>query len=295
MFVRTVLHDHIKLHARELGKNYRDVLLVKVRGSVEGKCTRHGYIVPNSVQLLGCSCGRLDGSSLNGDVVYEVEYQATVCNPPEKSVVQARVMNVNRFGILAHGGLTTVTEVAGERQLNVLEIIVAKQGVALASDVDLDKVKIGDDLQVQILGKRFELNDTKITVIGKVLSTTSHHHQQHATSADAQGHRATTMSSDVVSEHEDDDAIDIIVNDGDDDDETLRSSVEGGSASEAEEFLSDDGNEDTDLDVSDEEDADDDDLDADLDAEEEGGLEASDGEQEEDDDIGSISSRRSDV
>jgi DNA-directed RNA polymerase subunit E'/Rpb7 len=173
MFIQTLLRDHVKLHARELGRNYRDVLTVKLRSAVEGKCTRHGYVVPNSVAFVGCSCGKLDGASLNGDVVYEVEYMAKVCNPPEKSVVQARVVNVNRFGILAHGGTVSVEDAGTEVTLHVLEIIVAKQGVSLASDVDLNAIRIGDEVQVQILGKRFELNDTKITVIGKIISSSS--------------------------------------------------------------------------------------------------------------------------
>lgn len=181
MFVRTVLHDYVKLKANEIGRNFKDVLTVKIKDMVEAKCTRYGYIVPGSVAFLNCSCGRLDGASLNGDVVYEVEYQATVCNPADNSVVQAKVVNVNRFGILAHGGLLTPSADVEEANLqdgaeavaNVLEIIVAKQGVALASEVDLDKIKIGDAVQVQILGKRFELNDVKISVVGKILGTSA--------------------------------------------------------------------------------------------------------------------------
>lgn len=168
MFVKSVLYDHIKLKAHEIGKNFKDVLTVKIKDVVEGKCTRYGYVVPDSVYFLNCSCGKLDGASLNGDVVYEVEYQATVCNPAENSVVSAKVVNVNRFGILAHGGFS-----ASMPTSNVLEIIIAKQGVALTSEVNLDKIKIGDTIQVQILGKRFELNDVKISVVGKVLSASS--------------------------------------------------------------------------------------------------------------------------
>ena len=229
LFVNTILHDFIKLRPREIGKNFRDVLTLKIKNANEGKCTRYGYVVPNSVQLLHHSCGKLDGASLNGDIVYEVEYQATVCNPAENSVVQARVVNVNRFGILAHGGQLPKDQFDGV--VNILEIIVAKQAVSsLASDVDLNRVRIGDVVQVQILGKRFELNDTRITVVGKILGLSSSVDQPAVGTGALQANGAVDGVDDGVVEDDDgvdddgtsadmDDAAESLTDDAGDDDD----------------------------------------------------------------------------
>lgn len=175
MFVRSLLHDHVKLKAHELGKNFKQVLAAKLRASHEGRCTRHGYVVPSSIEFSTCTLGKLDGASLNGDVTYLVEYVATICNPPTGSVVTARVVNINRFGILAEGGALPALpgHAADEHPHSVLDIIIAKQGLSMSTEVDLDRVRIGDMLTVEILGKRFELNDAKISIVGKVLSHSS--------------------------------------------------------------------------------------------------------------------------
>ena len=231
MFVKTLLHDHVKLKANEIGRNFKEMLTAKIKHAVEGKCTRYGYVVP----------GRVDGASLNGDVVYEVEYQATVCNPAIGSIVPAKVVNVNRFGVLAYGGLA---QPGSAEELNVLEIIVAKQGVALTSDVDLDGVRIGDAVQVQILGKRFELNDAKISIVGKVISKTEAVQQVHAS---------------VVT------AIDVDVDDGATDAPAPSSASDVDTGSGTEKDDSDDDKDDSDEDN----DADPDDADADDDDDDE--------------------------
>jgi len=137
----------------------------------EGRCSRHGYVVPDTVQFGTCSMGRIDGSSLNGDVVYKVEFSATLCNPPVGARLRAKVVNVNRFGILAQGGIGVL---AATPTMGIMDIIIAKQGasgpVLTESVVDLDGVRIGDGITIEVLGKRFELNDARITVVGRVLA-----------------------------------------------------------------------------------------------------------------------------
>lgn len=180
MSVRAVLRDFVKLHANEIGSNFRQIIQTKLCQMSEGICTRHGYILPGSIKVISTSLGRMDGASLNGAAVYEAEYEAVLYNPSIGSRVVARVVNINRFGILAHSHMTSNSSterinveeglLAASKPRDVLEIIVAKQGgAALASDVDVEGVRIGDMVTVEILGKRFELNDTKISVVGKIV------------------------------------------------------------------------------------------------------------------------------
>lgn len=220
VFVKSLVTEHVKLKPLELGNNYKEVLLQKLRGSLEGKCTRHGYVRSGSVRLYKVSSGAIADLQLNGDVTYTVLTYIDVCNPSVGSIVRARVVNTNRFGILAHCGL----QGPNGDFTPVLEIIVAKNGMtAVASTtVDVESVRVGDTLDVEIMGKRFEIRDTKISSVGRIVRhmprTSSYHVEQEAVAI------APVMDDNVDAVYEDsmkpiDADSDAIVEDADDEDD----------------------------------------------------------------------------
>lgn len=161
IFYRVLLQDKIKIEPKYLSKDYRNYVLQKLKKQNEGVCTKHGYIRDNSIEVYKVAPGAVDMIGLNGYVVFDVHYYADVCNPLLGHTVKAKVVNVNKFGILA--------EVAP-----ILEIIVAKNSVNILSEdgIDLESIKPGDIIQVEIMGKKFELNDKKISIVGRVVSQT---------------------------------------------------------------------------------------------------------------------------
>jgi DNA-directed RNA polymerase subunit E'/Rpb7 len=167
-FVRSLVRDAIIVKPDRLGSNIREVLLRALRTHFEGICSRHGYILPGSIELVRVSAGRCEGASLNGDVRYEVQYQADVCNPGIGTVVSARVVNMNRVGILAHAGVYRREDVT-VASVPVLEIVISKTSAELQSEVDLESVQIGDVVNVEIMGKKLELNQREIKVLGRLV------------------------------------------------------------------------------------------------------------------------------
>ena len=105
IFSRTLIKEKIKILPREIASNIRDIIMAKLRALLEGTCTRHGYVRPGSIKLHDLSPGRIEGSSLNGDIIYHVSVVADVCNPAPGHVIPARIVNSNKFGLLAHSGI----------------------------------------------------------------------------------------------------------------------------------------------------------------------------------------------
>lgn len=157
-FYRVLLNDRVKVEPRFISKSFRNYIVQKLKKTMEGVCTKHGYIKENSIELYKVAPGFVDLVGLNGTMVFNVYYYADVCNPLIGNVLKAVVTNVNKFGILAECG-------------NIIEIIVAKNSVNIVHDtqIDLDKIKISDNIMVEVVGKKFELNDKKISVIGKIV------------------------------------------------------------------------------------------------------------------------------
>jgi DNA-directed RNA polymerase subunit E'/Rpb7 len=171
IFMRMLLNDKVKLEPAFLSKRYKDELLRRLKLKLEGTCSRHGYIKPNSIEIHKVCMGRVELVSLNGTVQYDVAFYADICNPLIGSVIRSKVVNVNKFGILA--------EAEG-----VVEIIIAKNSVAIQSEVDVNKIRIGDDILVEVVGKKFELNDKKISLIARVVKDAKRQGQSIDTNSD---------------------------------------------------------------------------------------------------------------
>jgi DNA-directed RNA polymerase subunit E'/Rpb7 len=167
VFEHVLCKDVIKLEPQFIDKNYKNHVLTKLKKKVEGVCSKHGYIKHDSVQLHKVAPGLVELSTLSGNVTYDVIFYADVCNPLLGTIIKAEVTNSNRFGILAEAGYYV-----NEKFISILEIVVAKNSVNIQSEIDLEGIKIGDKLNVEIIGKKYELGDKKICAIGRVVKST---------------------------------------------------------------------------------------------------------------------------
>lgn len=154
-----LLTERVKLEPSFLHNQFRDEIVRRLKLKIEGLCSRHGYIKPNSIEVYKICTGKVELVGLNGNTDFTVMFYADVCNPMLGSIIKCRVTNINKFGVLVEAE-------------NVIEAIIAKNSVNIQSDVDLDKVRIGDDILIEVVGKKYELNERKISLIGKAIKDT---------------------------------------------------------------------------------------------------------------------------
>jgi hypothetical protein len=106
----------------------------------------------------------------NGHIRFDLYCKGEVCNPPQGMIVSAHVKNKNALGLLAESKLTI-----DDTEVPVLDIIVPKKATGIMSEIDLDNVQIGDQIWVMVMGKRYQLNDTIISIIGRAVNQPSTH------------------------------------------------------------------------------------------------------------------------
>jgi DNA-directed RNA polymerase subunit E'/Rpb7 len=169
IFMTSILSEKIRLAPHQISKNYRDIITEAIKLKTEGVCTKYGYVLPGSVDIFKISPGIMRMVSLNGDVVYNVQFKADVCNPVIGITLKATIINTNNFGILAETSIKVLDDTGKTMNIPVIETVITKQGVGIAGNVDLKALKIGDVINVEVLAKKFELNDKKISVVGKVV------------------------------------------------------------------------------------------------------------------------------
>lgn len=160
LFTPIKFTTNIYLKPNEIKSNFDDIFLNKLKKKLEGLCTKHGYIKKNSIKILKRSCGSLIKQHFNGSILYELQCIAEICNPVKGTVTKCVVKNKNSMGILAQGFYDNEP---------ILEIIIPKISAGIKSEIDLNLVNIGDEINIEVCGKKYILYDKYISIIGKVI------------------------------------------------------------------------------------------------------------------------------
>lgn len=157
----------IQLNPSELDEHFEEHIIEKLQKQYEGVCSRYGFIKPGSIQIVERSLGQLMKPHFNGHIRFELSVIAEVCNPAEGMIITATVKNKNQLGILAE----SVLHMEGGKKYPVLDIIIPKKTAGISSEIGLENLDVGDNIYVEILGKRYQLNDKKISIIGRGVSS----------------------------------------------------------------------------------------------------------------------------
>lgn len=159
IFTKQILSGMIQLNPLEHNNGIDETLLEKLKEKVEGKCDSFGYIKPESVNILKRSMGMCQPGQFNGNCNYKLAYSVEVCNPVEGMIIKCVVRNINKMGLFCE---------MAEISPSPISVILAKQHHMDESKDSFDNVKLNDVIQVEIVGKKFNYNDTIISCIGKL-------------------------------------------------------------------------------------------------------------------------------
>jgi len=133
-----------------------EVLLARLKKTLEGKCSRHGFVIPGSLELLSCSMGAAEKGRFTGDFLYILKVQGKVYNPPDGFQVEGEVIRKNKMGLYVI--IENAVRIMIPRDLHI-------------GNEEFDSIQIGDIVRAEIKKSRFQVNDTHILSIGQYLST----------------------------------------------------------------------------------------------------------------------------
>lgn len=132
-----------------------DYILQKLK-NFEGKCLTNGYIQKDSIEIVSRTLGKTTIYNNTSSLYYTVHYKANVLNPQKDEVISCIVKKQNKMGILAVG------------KNNIpLRIIIARQHHSEEVWNKYYNVKTGEEIQVVVVGSRFNINDKMISIIAK--------------------------------------------------------------------------------------------------------------------------------
>lgn len=152
LFERRELSKKVHIPSKFLQRNIQSSLLAQLKLNVEGKCSPEGFIQPNSVTIVNYSLGRTN--YIKGGVDYDVQFQADICMPHQGQRFKAPVTVRSKVGIHAE---TPPIKILIPRDLHI-------------GNEEFEEVKVGDEIEFEVIGAQFKQQDKDIVVVGRLLS-----------------------------------------------------------------------------------------------------------------------------
>ena len=154
IYNNTIITKQINVSILNIGDNIKNTLENKIKNDIEGLCIVEGFVKPNSTKIISYSSGKLKGSA----VIFEVVFECLVCCPVEGMHINCVVKNI--------------TESAGIRAETLdypspLVIFVARDHHYNMKY--FSEIKENQHIAVKVIGQRYELNDKYISVIAELL------------------------------------------------------------------------------------------------------------------------------
>jgi hypothetical protein len=153
----TIPFYHIKY-----GVDIQQLLTNELAKRIEGHCSVEGYICPKSIRIQSHSGGTLAGANIAFDIIAD----CLVCFPAEHTVIRCVAKTITHAGIRA--GATQLTP----GSVSPIEVFLSRDMNTKNSEL-FSRIEENDILTVEVIGRRFVLHDTHVTVIAMLLDAVS--------------------------------------------------------------------------------------------------------------------------
>jgi hypothetical protein len=141
----------INMHASSR-ENIMALLHTTLISCIEGRCITEGFIKPRSTRIIDFKCGKIIAKNVQFNIVIE----CLVCNPRAQSIISCVAKNITQAGIRA---------ISDDEYSPIVVYITRDFGVD-SDKTYYNSIKEGDKINIKVIGKRFEMNDKHIQIIG---------------------------------------------------------------------------------------------------------------------------------
>ncbi len=154
-----IFEEQVALTPRDMKNDIEsidDLLLEKLKAKLEGKCSRHGFVLPDKLKVLSRSMGALEKGRFTGSILYHIQAEGDVLNPPDGAILTGRVIRKNKMGVYV--SYQDAIRVIVPRDLHI-------------GNKDFEDIQVDQEIKVEVKKSRFQVNDPFILSVGVYLET----------------------------------------------------------------------------------------------------------------------------
>jgi DNA-directed RNA polymerase subunit E'/Rpb7 len=155
-----IFEEQVSLTPRDLRaeiKTIDSLLEEKCKKRLEGHCSRHGFVMSDSVKILSRSMGLVERGRFTGNIIFHVQAEGSVLNPPDGIIIEGTVIRKNKMGLYVN-------------YKDAVRVIIPRD-INIGND-EFEAVEVGETVKVEIKKSRFQINDEYILSVGLFHGTT---------------------------------------------------------------------------------------------------------------------------
>jgi DNA-directed RNA polymerase subunit E'/Rpb7 len=123
------------------------ILSSHLKEKLENKCSHHGFVVPNSLEILSRSMGQIENGKYTGNIIFHVQAQGRVYNPANGTRIIGKILKKNKMGVYMI-------------YKNAIRILVPRD--LHIGNEEFEALQPQDTIEVEIRKSRFQMNDKYI-------------------------------------------------------------------------------------------------------------------------------------
>ena len=159
IYVKSLLTQKVVLDFNEANSDMFLTIENKLKKQNEGKCIDEGFVKNNSIKLISYTSGEL----YSNKIVLDAAFECLITNPAESMIIKCKAITITNIGIKAY----IYSDELKDGDNGPFVIFIARDHHY--KNELFSKVKEDDIVHIRILGKRYELNDTYISIIGELI------------------------------------------------------------------------------------------------------------------------------
>ena len=140
-----------------------DYLLKAVSNDIDGRCITEGFVKPGSCKVRSYSVGTFSA----GNIQFELDIECMLCCPKDGAIIKCTAKTVTQAGIRAHAAFMTPSPVVVYISREMHDA--TRVSESMQPQTPMDSVKPGDVMHIRVVGRRFELNDKQVSIIGECI------------------------------------------------------------------------------------------------------------------------------
>ena len=154
IFSKSLLTRSVNIPITVISKNIHEILETNIKSMYEGKCSVEGYIKTDSCKLITYSSGLIQSTN----VKFEVVFECMIACPVEGMRINCVVKNITKAGIRAE---------SAEDDPSPIIVFITRDHHYMSEY--FSNVKEKDNIEIKVIGQRFELNDKYISIIASLI------------------------------------------------------------------------------------------------------------------------------
>ena len=158
-----IISDTILIKSQDLlrTKNIDGYILQYLRNNYENLCHNNGYVIPDSIELIQRSHGKITSNNGLNYIQYNINYKNKSIVPTKDDIFECVIENVTKMGVVGYLKYNDISEI---KESPILFII---PNEFITNEINFTK---GDIIKVKVLDVRIKFQSTQIQVIGEYLA-----------------------------------------------------------------------------------------------------------------------------